>query len=70
MTITSNIIQTSQAEEKQCDNVYLVTGSSDGWVKVWSVNKHNYRITAECVSSKNTQCRVTCLAVYSDLDYK
>ena len=27
-------------------------------------------MAAECITAKNTQCRVTCLAVYSDADYR
>ncbi|KAF2354119.1 WD40 repeat [Trinorchestia longiramus] len=49
---------------------YLVTGSSDGWIKVWSLQEDDLKEPAECVSAKNTQCRITCLAVYTDSNYK
>ncbi|XP_018012821.1 p21-activated protein kinase-interacting protein 1-like [Hyalella azteca] len=42
---------------------YLVTGSSDGW-------KDDLSEPAECVSAKDTQCRITCLVVYTDAHYK
>lgn len=46
-------------------NYYLVTCSSDGWLKVWLLQKDNLSEAAKCISSKNSHCRITCLEVYN-----
>lgn len=32
--------------------------------------KYDLKAAAVCISSKNTQCRITCLTVYADEDYQ
>lgn len=51
------------------DLFWLITGSSDGFVKVWKLNSSNW--TVKLVVAKDTKFRITCLAAFfNESDHK
>jgi protein MAK11 len=48
-------------DEENC--VWLVSASSDGFIKIWNLHLEKLDETPELVTQVNTTCRITCLVV-------
>lgn len=56
----------SEAETTEDSIRWLVTVSSDGWIKIWSLDISNLSEEPKLVTSVNSTCRPTCLAVWTE----